>query len=245
MTNPIGRPGKSALANKLRRAWYRRAFRQATRILLIDETARSELVDSATTNKLTVVDNPYVTDAMLAAGEAPREAESGGLLAIGRLVPQKNYALMLAALGRLREISWRLDILGDGPLRPQLERQARDLGIADRVRFRGYVSDPLPYLRRASALLLTSRWEGQGAVLLEALACGCPVVATRSSAAVGAALGEGRYGRLTPADAVEPFADAVRGELESPYKISGTRQWIERYRVASGVQSHARVLGLR
>jgi len=246
MTNPVERPGKSALANKLRRAWYAGAFRRASRILLIDESARSELAEGlgAPADKLMVVDNPYITDAMIAAGDADREREAGLLLAIGRLVPQKNYPLMLSALARLPDVPWSLDILGDGPLRANLENQARDLGIGDRVRFRGYVTDPVPYLRRAAALLLTSRWEGQGAVLLEALASGCPVIATRSGPAVESVLGGGRYGRLTPANAEQPFADAVRAELQSPLKVEGAREWVERYRVASGVQSHARALGL-
>jgi len=246
MTNPVERPNKSVLANKLRGAWYARAFRRATRILLIDDSARGELADSldAPADKLVVVDNPYITDAMVAAGQADREPEPGLLLAIGRLVPQKNYPLMLSALARLPDVPWSLDILGDGPLRTKLEGQARDLGIADRVRFRGYVPDPVPYLRHSAALLLTSRWEGQGAVLLEAMASRCPVIATRSSAAVEAVVGGGRYGRLTAADAVQPFADAVRAELESPLKVEGASEWVERYRVGSGVQSHARALGL-
>jgi len=247
MTNPIGRPGMNALSKRVRRAFYAWAFQHADQIWMIDDTARDELAlaHSDLARKLLVVDNPYITDAMIAAGQASHEFRRGQLLAIGRLVPQKNYALMLYALARLRDVPWSLDILGDGPLRQRLEDRARELGIADRIRFRGYVSDPVPYLHRAAALLLTSRWEGQGAVLLEALACSCPVVATRSGAAVGAVLGEGRYGRLTPADAAEPFAEAVRAELEVPLKAPKARELLERYRVTSGVQSHARALGLQ
>jgi glycosyltransferase involved in cell wall biosynthesis len=246
MTNPVERPGTSRLKNAARRRWYARAFHQASKILLIAESARDELGidDPATARKVAVVDNPYVTDAMIAAGERRGEREPGRLLAIGRLVPQKNYAMMLSALARIDALDWSLDVLGDGPLRSALEHQASDLGIADRVRFHGFVMDPVPYLQRAAALLLSSSWEGQGAVLLEALACGCPVIATRSSSAVGAVLGEGRYGRLTPPNDVQAFADAVRAELEHPSQLEGARAWIERYRLQAGIDSHARALGL-
>ncbi|WP_028970305.1 glycosyltransferase [Sphingomonas sp. URHD0057] len=246
MTNPVERPGTGRLKNAVRRGWYGRAFRQASKILLIAESARGELGidDPATARKVLVVDNPYVTDAMIAAGEQPRQAEPGRLLAIGRLVPQKNYGLMLSALARIDAPDWSLDVLGDGPQRSALERQVSDLGIGGRVRFHGFVMDPVPFLRRSAALLLSSSWEGQGAVLLEALACGCPVVATRSSSAVGAVLGEGRYGRLTPPNDVQAFADAVRAELRQPSRIEGVRAWVERYRLQAGVDSHARALGL-
>jgi glycosyltransferase involved in cell wall biosynthesis len=246
MTNPVERAGRSRLENALRRRWYTSAFRHASRILLIAESARGELgiTHAATAEKVTVVDNPYVTDAMIAAGEKGREPEPGRLLAIGRLVPQKNYALMLSALAQIGDLEWSLDVLGDGPMRTALERQANALGIAGRVRFHGFVMDPVPYLRRAAALLLSSAWEGQGAVLLEALACGCPVIATRSSGAVGAVLDEGRYGRLTPPDDVDAFAAAVRAELDQPSRLEGVREWVARYRIDAGVESHARALGL-
>ena len=194
--------------------------------------------------KLRVVDNPYVTDAMLAAGE-DRGFEQGRLLAIGRLVEQKNYPLLLDALGRLRHLAWTLDVLGDGPLLEQLREQAEALGIGDRVAFRGFVADPLPYLSTAHALVLSSAWEGQGAVLLEALACGCPVIATRSTEAIADALGGGRFGTLVRPGDAQALADAIAAELGERSEISeATRDWVERYRIDAGVRSHAEALGL-
>ena len=247
MTNPIERPNKSRLSNALRRAWHRWAFKRASKVLLITEAARDEFArrSPAIAGKLAVVDNPYITDAMLAAGRERHHHEEGRLLAIGRLVPQKNYPLLLRALAQIPGAGWTLDVLGDGPLLPQLERLTGDLGIADRVTFRGYVSDPLPYLKTAHALVLSSSWEGQGAVLLEALACGCPVIATRSTEAVADVLGDGEYGRLVPPGDAAALASAIEAELSGRTRLpASTRKWVQRYRLDAGARSHARALGL-
>ena len=202
MTNPVERPNKGRLSNMVRRGWYGWAFGRADKVLVIADTTRAELAEQYPQigSKLRVVDNPYITEAMIEAGRSANGFEPGRLLAIGRLVSQKNYPLLLRALAQISELDWTLDILGDGPLLVPLQSQARALGIGHWIRFRGFVTDPVPYLRSAHALVLSSAWEGQGAVLLEALASGCPVIATRSTAAVGDVLADGLYGKLTPAD---------------------------------------------
>ncbi len=249
LTNPIERPNGGVLRNAVRRAWYGRSFRRAARVLTITRAASEQLAASFpdARAKLHVVDNPYITDEMLALGAAPRNVANGRLLAIGRLVEQKDYRLLLRALARVGpDEEWMLDVLGDGPLLEALQRLADQLGIADRVTFHGYVPDPLPFLARAQALVLSSAWEGQGAVLLEALACGCPVIATRSTGAVGDVLDEGRFGTLVlPGDA-EALAEAIARELRNPGTLApGTREWVERYRLEAGIQSHIEALGLR
>ena len=247
LTNPIERPKAGAVTNALRRSFYHWAFRRAAAVLTITSAAKDELARDypRAAAKLRVVDNPYITEAMLAAGETAREFVPGRLLAIGRLVEQKNYALMLRALGRIQDLDWTLDVLGDGPQLAELQQLAARLGIADRVNFRGYVPEPLPYLAEAHALLLSSAWEGQGAVLLEALACGCPVVATRSTAAVGDVLGEGRFGTLVPAGDENALAEAIAAQLRQRSPVSPeAREWVERYRIDAGVRSHVEALGL-
>ena len=136
-------------------------------------------------------------------------------------------------------------MLGDGPLLGSLRQLADSLGIADRLTFRGYVQDPLPFVARAHALVLSSAWEGQGAVLLEAMACGCPVIATRSTAAVAEVLGEGEFGTLVPPHDAQALADAIARQLHERSPVSEqARAWVDRYRVDAGVRSHAKALGL-
>jgi glycosyltransferase involved in cell wall biosynthesis len=103
-----------------------------------------------------------------------------------RLVPEKGVDLLLRAAARLPGI-WRVHIAGDGPERPQLERLAGELQIADRVYFDQTISsETMPvYLRQLDALVLSSRttqtWKEQfGRVLIEAMACGVPVIGSDS-----------------------------------------------------------------
>jgi glycosyltransferase involved in cell wall biosynthesis len=105
------------------------------------------------------------------------------VLAIGRLIAQKDHATLLEAFGRVREAhpEARLAILGWGPLEAQTQEHVRRLGLADSVLLPGRV-EPREWLERAEVFAHTSRWEGFGIVLLEAMLSSLPVVATRVSA---------------------------------------------------------------
>lgn len=102
---------------------------------------------------------------------------------VARLVPQKGHALLLDAFARTR-IPHQLVIVGEGPLRQDLEQKARSLGIADRVLFAGKRTNPYPWMQRADLFVLASEYEGLGIVLTEALACGTPILSTDSRGGV-------------------------------------------------------------
>ena len=97
-------------------------------------------------------------------------------VAVGRFSRQKRFDLALGALERLPE-KWHLVLVGDGPLRNELERHVENAGLAHRVTFTGQVTDPETYLQVADVYLLTSDNETFGQVLVEAMACALPVVA--------------------------------------------------------------------
>jgi glycosyltransferase involved in cell wall biosynthesis len=104
----------------------------------------------------------------------------GTILSVGRLVEQKDHSLFLIAAARLASEmpAVRFMIVGDGPLRPQLETQAQQLGIKERVCFAGECPDVQNVMQGARLFWLTSRWEGMPNVVLEAMASGLPVIAT-------------------------------------------------------------------
>jgi glycosyltransferase involved in cell wall biosynthesis len=112
----------------------------------------------------------------------PRGCESGSahrvLIAMGRLVPQKGFDLLLQAYARVaqRHPEWSLTILGAGPLLEQLQAQAKSLGLENRVHFAGAVADPFSILCSADLFVFSSRFEGFGMALAEAMACGLPAV---------------------------------------------------------------------
>lgn len=100
------------------------------------------------------------------------------LVAAGRMSHEKGFDLLIEAFALCHDRRPRLMLLGEGPLRPALEQLAQQRGVADRVRFVGFQKNPYPFFAQADAFVLSSRSEGFPNVVLEALACGTPVIAT-------------------------------------------------------------------
>jgi glycosyltransferase involved in cell wall biosynthesis len=102
------------------------------------------------------------------------------LLYVGQLIARKRLDTILSALSRLRHYAWSFEVVGDGELRERFEEQTRSLGLEGRVRFHGFQPDPAEWYRRADLLLLTSRSESLGLVLIEAMSYGVPCLAIRA-----------------------------------------------------------------
>lgn len=110
--------------------------------------------------------------------ETGYDPERINLVSSGRLEEQKGFDIAIEAIARTKDERVSLTILGEGSLRETLESKARDLGVQDRVRLAGYCPNPYPYYTQADSFLLSSRFEGFPNVVLEALACGTPVIST-------------------------------------------------------------------
>ena len=128
----------------------------------------------------------------------------------GRLVAQKDHETMIRALAvHRRRFDSRLIILGTGPLSDNLAELVAQQGLADVVTFLGFRSNALPYIRQADAFVLSSRCEGFGNVIVEALGCGTPVISTRCQHGPAEILDGGRYGLLVETANPEAMADAM------------------------------------
>lgn len=154
------------------------------------------------------------------------------LVAVGRLVEQKGFHHLLPALYLLREnIPVRLWILGQGPLKPALEKQARELGISDGVQFLGFQPNPFKYMARADVFVLSSLWEGLPSVLVEAMGLGLPVVATRAPYGPQDVIQDGINGCLVPVADPEAMAESIEHLLcnaEERIRIQSTgKTWVE------------------
>jgi glycosyltransferase involved in cell wall biosynthesis len=161
-----------------------------------------------------------------AVGAAPPPADRAALarewglepgtrlvLAVGRLVEQKNHALAIRALAEVPNAS--LAIVGDGPLRPELEQVATETGVSDRVVFAGLRPDARALMGAADAIVLPSHWEGLPLVALEALASGTPLVATEVRG-LRELVTDGREALLVPPDDQHALARALRRVLDDP-----------------------------
>ena len=183
VTNPLAGEKTRWWRKHSRRQAYAKALRRADTILVLSPAGMQEIaaLDGSLRGRTRVIHNPYVSDTMLQRAAERSRVEPPVILAVGRLSEQKNQALLLRAAARLKGRAWQVRLCGTGPDEAALRALAADLGIADRVEFAGFVSDPVSEYLGATVLAQSSRWEGLPATVLEAMACGCPVVATASS----------------------------------------------------------------
>lgn len=136
------------------------------------------------------------------------------IIACGRLVEQKGYDVLLRAFAVLRQtMAARLIILGDGPMRAQLEETARALKIADDVTMPNCHPNPAACFGHSDLFVLASRVEGLSNVLIEALIVGVPVVSTDCPTGPREVLQNGRFGSMVPVDDVGALAEAMRAAL--------------------------------
>ncbi len=137
------------------------------------------------------------------------------VLAVGRLSPQKDYETLLRAFSNARrKRDLRLMILGEGELRSSLEALIEQLGLGEAVALPGFTENPFAYMRRADMFVLSSRFEGLPMVLIEAMACGVPVVSTDCPSGPAEILENGKWGRLVPVGDAHALAQAMLATLD-------------------------------
>lgn len=202
--------------------------------------------------RLHVIPNPVVTDDLAERiAEVPDDPwfapdETPVILGAGALHPRKDFATLIRAFGTLREQGrdLRLVILGEGRERAALEELAESLGIGQHVRFPGHVSNPWSYMARARLFSLSSRREGSGAVLVEAMACGTPAVATDCPSGPAEILQHGKVGALAPVGDSAALAEAMARTLDAPPDPERLRAAVEPFRASTAARRYLVALGL-
>ena len=179
-----------------RRPSHRRVFEWVARTVyprvdLIGATSQG-VADDLVSNygvrreQIAIVHNPVDVEAVRAKArepidEGPATSPLPTIVTAGRLADAKNLPLLVASLAKLAErLQFRAWILGQGELEADLRRRLTTAGLDDRVTLLGFQSNPWKFMARADVFVLTSRYEGFGNVLIEAMACGVPVVVTSS-----------------------------------------------------------------
>lgn len=177
------------------------------------EEARAVLTNA----RIIPIAEPNLDEGRHPPRKAAMVSSSPLIVTAGRFVPQKDFALAIQSFAALGDASTaRLAMLGDGPLRSRVEALADRHHCHDRVTFTGFVPDISPYLQDARVFLLTSRFEGYPAVVVEALAAGVPVIATDCSPALRELIPSPDFGEIVTDRSPEALAAAIRRQMTRP-----------------------------
>ena len=204
-------------------------------IVAVSEGTADDLAQAArmSRERIRVIYNPVVTPELRRKARESLEhpwfmtGQPHVVLAAGRLVAQKDFATLIRAFRKVREVHpVRLLILGEGEERPALEALIGQLGLEQEVSLPGFVANPYAYMAHASLFVLSSRWEGLPTVLIEALYCGLPVVATDCPSGPREILQGGRHGQLVPVGDVDALAQAIERALVEPAPAPPRESWI-------------------
>ncbi len=188
-------------------------YRKANHIVCVSRSVEVTVRDRyrVDRSRLSSLPNPVDIVRVKKATRKPIELQNHPdyILAVGRLVRIKQFDLLIRAFAELRNNRrFKLVILGEGPERAKLTRMAIDLGLADDIMFAGFVFNPWSFMAHAKLLVLTSKLEGFGNVIVEAMAAGCPIIATRCGGPEEI-IQDGRNGIL-----VEPNARAIANAMQ-------------------------------
>ncbi len=179
--------------------------------------------------RIRTITNPTVTPRLQEGAREPlnhpwfQPGQPPVVLGVARLSRSKDFATLVRAFARVRQIRpARLLILGDAKKPKKTEKRkaelmslAAELGVADDVSLPGFKTNPYQYMAHAGVYVLSSHFEGLPNSLIEAMACGCPVVSTDTPSGPSEILEGGKYGPLVPIGDDEAMAKAIASVLDS------------------------------
>jgi glycosyltransferase involved in cell wall biosynthesis len=231
----------------------RRLYPLAEGVVAVSDGVRDDLVANIglPPHLVHVLHNPVVTPQLttLARMEADhawfRPGEPPVVLAAGRLTGQKDFTTLLYAFDEVRRHhSCRLVILGEGPERADLESLVRQLGLVGHCDLPGFVDNPYAFMRRARLFVLSSAWEGLPGVLIQAMACGTPVLSTDCPSGPREILDDGRLGALVPVNDPEALAQAMIHALRETPDRDALRARAKDYSLDRVVRDYLGYLGM-
>jgi glycosyltransferase involved in cell wall biosynthesis len=190
----------------------------ADSIIAITDGVRDDLVENFRIDKsrVLVVNNPIDLSQIKKScnekiDEPAVHTDNAIVLSVGRLSKEKGIDSLLSAFSTIHDrTDAHLVIIGTGPEENDLLSLANSLGIENKVSFIGYRVNPYSYMSKATILVLASRYEGLPMVVLEAMACGLPVVVTRCFPGVEEIVGDGGAGLIVDTNDESGLAEAIQ-----------------------------------
>lgn len=244
---------RGALERWIQRHSIGRLYPFADQVITVSTGAAADMArfSGLARERILVVPAPVVParlfDAHLAQPEHPWFATPGIplILGVGELCGRKDFATLVRAFARLRqERPCRLMILGRGSARDSLLGLARALGVAADFALPGFVPDPYAYMAHAQLFGFSSRWEGLGFVLIEALAVGTPVVSTDCPHGPAEILAQGRFGALVPVGDDLALARAMARTLDDPLPRETLQAAARPFEIEAATDAYLRAFAL-
>lgn len=200
--------------------------------------------------RIKVIYSPVITDEFLLASEEPvnhpffNDGQCPVVLGVGRLSEEKDFPTLIQAFDIVRrKTPLRMIILGDGEERSRLENLIHMRDLQGLIDLPGFEINPFAYMKKSSVFVLSSKWEGLPGALIQALACGCPVVSTDCLSGPSEILKGGEYGYLVPVRDAEAIASAI-GEVLQGNIRKPAQDWLDQFTIGSVIPQYKAVLGI-
>ena len=221
--------------------FVRYCYPRAHKVIAVSSGAADDLVNKIgmPREKVTVLYSPIITADLLEKARQPTDHQWFApnqppvILSVGRLTQPKQQETLIKAFAIVRQqLPARLLLLGEGGKRVELESLITKLGLAEHVSLPGFVKNPFAFMARARVFVLSSAWEGLPGALIQALACGCPVISTDCPNGPREILRDGRLGRLVPTGDWKALARSIieqlQGERQPPASDEDLKPFSER-----------------
>lgn len=238
---------------KLTPLWSKLFYPWSDCIVAASKGVKSDLikVTNLSPQQVRVIYNPINTQDLVTQAKATLDhpwyqpGQPPVILGVGRLTPQKDFSTLIRAFAQVRQIlPARLVILGNNyGCGPALKNLVKDLNLIEDVDMPGFVDNPYVYMAKSQVFVLSSKWEGFGNVIVEALAVGTPVVSTNCESGPVEILDGGKYGELVPVGDDLAMAQAIIRVLSGERK-SVPDQWIQQFDHKIVAQQYLEAAGL-
>ena len=221
----------------------------ASAIFAKSEGVRKDILNTIniSANKVFTVPNPVISPEFYEIAENNvdhpwfKNKDIPMVIGVGRFDELKNFQDLLKAFSMVRkEVCARLIILGEGRQRKELTSLAKALGIENDVCLPGFKNNPFKYMKQSSVFVLTSKEEGFGLVVVEALACGCKVVSTDCDGPKEI-LENGKWGSIVPVGDIEAIAEAIKASLNRTQSSEGVLR-ASKYEIKSATNEILEIL---
>lgn len=198
---------------------------------------------------ITVIYNPIIDDELYEKAREPvdypwfKDSDIPVILAVGRLAEEKDFPTLIRAFAIVRKkVHARLMILGEGEKRSELEELIKNLNLEQDVVLPGFTDNPYAFMTQARLVVLSSKSEGLPSVLIEALACGTPVVSTDCPSGPREILQDGKYGDLISVGDYRTLASTILRIVRGTKVISNNNKWLTNFTIEFVVSRYLKVL---